>query len=179
MTWLSLNFIFPLERMDQYDDIEDEYDASDVDSTVSEQPKGMSIVYDLPTLPAPRVPSEINAIPTDVVYTTIAELYSIVEDNSRVQLVRELLKEDPSSALAVFQVLHEMGLLRAVDQQQARQSLQGDAEVDSDDDDEDVMDTNVAPGQILPLPKGVKPDLPLGVSSWIGKGRAIENSPNQ
>ena len=163
--------------MDQYGNVREEQ-GSDAESNVSEEPAAVShIVYDIPTLPAPRVPTHINGVPSQDVYETITQLSSFVEDSSRVGMVRDILKEDPASALAVFQALHEMGLLRAVDQQQARQALGDDAEVDSDDDDdEEVMDANVAPGQLLPLPKGPRPDLPLGVTSWIGKGRAIEKS---
>jgi hypothetical protein len=161
--------------MNQYENGHDS--GSDAESNVSEERnENLAIVYDIPTLPAPRVPTHTNGVPTADVYETITQLCSFVEDTSRVDTVRDILKEDPSSALAVFQTLHEMGLLRAVDQQQARQALGNDAEIDSEDDDEEVMDTNVAPGQLLPLPKGARPDLPLGVTSWIGKGRTIEKT---
>ena len=105
--------------------------------------------YDLPPLPPPVLPESLHGIKTAEVYMALRELRRLIDVPDREPLVRQGLQEQEPLALALFQVLHESGLLK----------------------------THPG-GQPLPLPdSSAAPSLPPGYRSWLqvpstGRGTA-------
>lgn len=146
--------------MDQHDPYYDPY--ADVDSDqeaaraeAAEADKEFELPDNIPEAPAVE---KVNNIPVSEIYQFLGVLQNQLADSSRVEGVREGLKNSPEIAVALFQVLHESGLAKLVGEDTEEEEMNAALGIET----EEVM---------FELPTTEAPPLPPGATTWLGKPR--------
>eukprot|EP00758_Cryptobia_borreli_P002009 Tbor_TRINITY_DN2705_c0_g1::TRINITY_DN2705_c0_g1_i1::g.15219::m.15219 len=163
---------------DYYPQVDDYLDELEDEENVNEEKNNkinaevVEIEYELPTMPPIQMPEEIRGEKRQVLYTLLSHLTTQLADESRIERVREELRENRNTSLALLQVLHESGLAKKLPKP-PQLDQDGDGILLEEDDVEGHEEgssptANDVGEQYHPLPEFPSSSLPTEITSWIG-----------